>query len=421
MYTGAAGERSSEMRAKPMGKTILHVDMDAFFASVEQRERPELAGRPVIVGADPREGRGRGVVAACSYEARRFGVHSALPISQAYRRCPQAVYLRPNGRLYQAVSHQVMTILGRFSDLVEPISIDEAFLDVTGSQRLFGTPVQIAKIIKETIQREERLTCSIGLAPNKFLAKVASDLNKPDGLTLVEPGREAEFLAPLGVRRIWGVGAKTEARLKSLGVRTIGDVARKPLQFWIDRLGRHGVHLWELSHGRDRRQVEPRGAFKSLSHESTFAEDTQDLERIRATLLALSEAVALRLRKNGVRGRNVTLKWRWADFTTLTRQTTLGQATDDAQSVYRACSELLSKLLPLRQRVRLVGVAVGRLEGAGQKQQPGLFDENSRRKRRLDQSVDAILEKFGQTSIKKASLLDDPYDEDDRFSSFLKH
>ncbi len=400
---------------------ILHVDMDAFFASVEQRERPELAGLPVIVGADPQGGRGRGVVAACSYPARKFGVHSAMPISQAYRLCPQGVYLRPNGRLYQDVSQRIMEILRRYSDLVEPISIDEAFVDVTGSLRLFGLPRQIAEAIKETVRIEERLTCSIGIAPNKFLAKVASDRQKPDGITIVEPGREREFLAPLSVRCIWGVGPKTESRLLQLGVKTIGDVSQRPLAYWADRFGHHGEHLWRLSQGQDSRRVQPSSGFKSLSHESTFARDTDDRSQLRATLLALSEAVAARLRKNRVRGRNVTLKWRYADFTTLTRQQTLRQPTDDGQTVYRACLALWKQLEPLPQKVRLVGVAVGRLEAGEANRQAGLFDESVQRKRKLDESVDEIVKKFGSASIKKASLLDRHSDEDDRFSSFLKH
>ncbi len=402
------------------GRSILHVDMDAFFASVEQREDPRLAGRPVIVGADPRGGRGRGVVAACSYEARRFGIHSAMPISQAFRRCPQGVYLPPRGALYQQVSREVMQLLQRFSDLVEPISIDEAFLDVTGSTLLFGPPRAIAESIREAVRTEQRLTCSIGIAPNKFLAKVASDLNKPDGVTVVPEGAERRFLAPLPVRCIWGVGPRTEEKLARLGVRNIGDIWSRPRQFWCERFGKHGLHLWNLSQGHDTRLVQPHSGFKSLSHERTFGRDTDDLKHLEATILSLAEAVAKRLRNNGVGGRGVTLKWRWADFTSLTRQTTLPHPTDDARTIYQACLRLLRKLLPLEQKVRLVGVAVGRLEAPDRDGQPELFGEQAGRKRKLDESVDAIQRKFGRGIIKKARLLEHT-DDEPRFSTFLEN
>ncbi len=399
------------------GRAILHVDMDAFFASVEQRENPAWQGLPVIVGADPKGGRGRGVVAACSYEARRFGVRSALPISQAWRLCPKAVYVRPNGALYSGVSRAVMEILRRFTDLVEPVSIDEAFLDVTGSRRLFGDAVEIARSIRQTVRDEQRLTCSVGVAPNKFLAKIASDLNKPDGLTVVEAGSEAEFLKPLPIRRMWGVGPKTEERLRAMGVATIGDVAARPLKFWVQALGGSGDHLWRLAHGLDERPVQPHSGFKSLSHESTFPEDTGDLKLIRQALLHLSEEVARRARKNHVRARTVTLKWRHADFTTLTRQSSLGEATDDAARIFATVCKLAGQFYPLAQKVRLVGVGLSHLDSS--RRQAGLFDSPVSRKMELDASLDRIAEKYGTGAVRKASLLDKP-DDDDRFSSFLK-
>lgn len=399
-------------------RAILHVDMDAFFASVEQRDNPDYRDRPVIVGADPKQGKGRGVVAACSYEARRFGVHSALPISQAWKLCPRAVYVRPNGKLYSDVSRAVMEILGRFTDLVEPISIDEAFLDVTGSRRLFGSPLEIARLVKEAIRAEQRLTCSVGIAPNKFLAKIASDLEKPDGLTCVETGFEERFLRPLPIRAIWGVGPKTEIRLRDMGIQTIGDVASRPLDFWLKTWGRHGEHLWRLSRGIDDRPVESARGFKSLSHENTFPEDTWDLKAIRKVLLHLSGEVALRARKNQVAGRTVTLKWRHADFTTLTRQSSLREATDDASRIYEVVSKQMRKLLPLRQSVRLVGV--GLTDFRVERAQPGLFDAPAEKRRNLNSSLDKIAEKFGVGVVRKASLLDQDDDRDERFSSFLK-
>ena len=251
-------------------RTILHVDMDAFYASVEQRECPAYIGKPVVVGADPKGGRGRGVVAACSYEARRFGIRSAMPISQAFRLCPHAVFLRPNPSLYSRVSQSILGIMRRYTDQVEPISIDEAFLDITGSLRLFGRPPKVAERIKRRILSKEGLTCSIGIASNKFVAKIASDLCKPNGLLQVAEGQEKRFLAPLSVDRMWGVGPKTEDQLHRLGVSRIGHVAARSESFWEQVLGRHGRHLWRLSQGRDDRPVAPTGSFRSLSQECTF-------------------------------------------------------------------------------------------------------------------------------------------------------
>ncbi|MFQ5741363.1 MAG: DNA polymerase IV [Acidobacteriota bacterium] len=401
-------------------RVIMHVDMDAFFASVEQREQPEFKGKPVIVGADPRGGKGRGVVAACSYQARKFGIHSALPISRAYRLCPHAIYLRPDGALYARVSKAIMEILRRYSDRVEPISIDEAFLDLTGSERLLGRPGAVASHIKKVVRVEQQLTCSIGIAPNKFLAKIASDLNKPDGLLEVAPGTETAFLKDLPVGRIWGVGRKTERRLHRLGVRSIGDVAARPLQFWIERMGRQGEHLWTLSHGVDERPVHSSREFKSLSHETTFLEDTADLERVRKTLLALSEEVTRRSRRHEVAAARVTLKLRYADFTTFTRQSSLPQATNDARSVYGVACKLLDRFLPLQREVRLLGVCLSRFESCRQGRED-LFGKQASADSRLNAAIDQITAKFGQASLRKASLLDHPLQEEDRFSSFLKH
>ncbi|MHB8763243.1 MAG: DNA polymerase IV, partial [Deferrisomatales bacterium] len=319
----------------PPARSILHVDMDAFYASVEQLDRPECRGRPVIVGADPREGRGRGVVAACSYEARACGVHSALPISQAWRRCPNGVYLRPRMARYIEVSEQVFGLLGRYTDLVEPLSIDEAFLDVTGSRRLFGAAEAIGREIKAEVRRVLGLVASVGVGPNKFVAKVASDLEKPDGLVVVGPGEAEVFLAPLPASRLWGVGPKTGERLARLGVRTIGDLARRRPEDLRASLGEAGEHLWRLARGIDERPVSAEGGAKSLGAEVTFDEDVADPAQVRRTLLGLADRVARRLRRRGLGARGVTLKLRYESFDTVTRSVTLAEAVDLGDELYR--------------------------------------------------------------------------------------
>src|SRR6185436_3827868 len=267
-------------------RIILHVDMDAFYASIEQRDQPTLQGRPVIVGADPKGGRGRGVVAACSYEARKFGVRSALPISQAWKLCPQGAYVPVRMDRYVEVSRQVMEVLHRFTNLVEPLSIDEAFLDVSGSTALFGSPEQIARAIKKQIREATALCASVGVAPNKFVAKIASDLKKPDGLVIVKQEDVEDFLRDLPISRLWGVGPKTEQRLHELGIQTIGDLRAKP----------QGAHLHELAYGRDNRPVVPDWEARSVSNETTFEEDTADRKLLLRTLRSLSESVGRRLR-----------------------------------------------------------------------------------------------------------------------------
>lgn len=400
-------------------RAILHLDMDAFFASVEQREHPEYRGRPVIVGADPKNGLGRGVVAACSYEARKFGVHSALPIGRAFRLCPHAVFVRPNGAQYAHVSSGIMEILRRYSDRVEPVSIDEAFVDLTGSQRLLGTPLEAAREIKAVVSREQQLTCSIGIASSKFLAKIASDMRKPDGLFEVAAGAEREFLRELPVGRIWGVGPKTEERLRFLGIGTIGEVAAQSRAFWEERLGKHGGRLWELSHGIDERPVQFRSECQSLSQERTFGADTDDLAAITETLLALSEGVARRARKHGIAAKTVSLKLRFSDFSTFDRQKTFSRQTDDARAVYATAVELLRPFLPLPQKVRLLGIGLSHFDLPGELQ-PGLFDPGLEKRRRLNAGIDAVVEKFGPQSIRTARLLGRTDEDDQGFSSFLK-
>lgn len=375
-------------------RSILHVDLDAFYAAVEVRERPELAGRPVVVGADPRGGRGRGVVAAASYEARAVGIHSAMPISQAFRRCPGAVYLRPRMRLYATVSTRFMAILERYTDLVEPLSIDEAFLDVTASRALFGDGEAIAHRIKRDVRREEGITASIGVAPSKFVAKIASDLRKPDGLVVVPPDGVAAFLDALPVQRLWGAGPRAMEGFRQLGVTTIGAVARLPLARVVETFGDGlGAHFHALARGDDPRAVVPERRRKSVGHETTFLEDVHDRAVVRRTLLALVEEVGRRLRRAGLRGQVVHLKLRSADFTTLTRQATLPVAADTTDAIWPAAERLLEKADDGAQAIRLVGVSVSLFDGERQLtlfEPPGL-----ERARRVARAVDSLVDRFG--------------------------
>jgi DNA polymerase-4 len=383
----------------PAIRTVIHVDMDAFYASVEQRDRPALRGRPVVVGALPG---GRGVVSAASYEARRFGIHSAMPISRAYRLCPDAVYLPVAMDKYAGVSREIMSLLAQWTPLLEPVSIDEAFLDVTGSRALRGDGPHIARDIKAKIRAEVSLTASVGVAPNKFLAKVASDLEKPDGLVVVKPGGEEAFLAPLPIGRLWGVGKVTATELEGLGIRTIGQLAQMPRASLEARFGSGGLALAELARGRDDRPVEPFGAPKSMGAEETFGADHLDLDRIRATLRAQSERVARELRAEGYAGRVVTLKIRFADFSTYTRAHT-GEPTQDGLRIYQEACTLLARVR-LAQPVRLIGLSVSGLGAAGQGQL-ALFGPDAARQERLGRALDRLAERFGGDAVQPASLL----------------
>jgi DNA polymerase IV len=379
-------------------RAILHVDMDAFYASVEQRDRPELRGRPVIVGADPKGGHGRGVVSTASYEARRFGVASAMPISEAYRRCPHGAYVPVDMAKYAAVSHEVMAIFERFTDLVEPVSIDEAFLDVTGSGRVHGSPETIAGALKQAIRESTRLTASVGVATSKLVAKIASDMRKPDGLVLVPAGTEAAFLAPLPVRRLWGVGPKTEERLLALGVHTIGDIVAQEV-ILRRRLGDGAETLARLGRGEDERPVlSEHEAAKSIGHEHTFDQDTADMADLRRTLLTICDAVARRLREQAVRGRTITLKYRTEGFDTFTRAETLPRSTDSGDALFAVAWRLFTGIHRDR-RVRLLGVYASSLAGDGQLD---LFPEETRP---ADLVRDTVTGKFGRDALTRASLL----------------
>jgi DNA polymerase-4 len=382
------------------GLTILHVDLDAFFASVEQRDRPELRGRPVVVGGGPA---GRGVVCAASYEARPFGVHSAMPMSQAVRLCPQAVVLPLRIDHYRAVAREVRDILLAFTPVIEPLSLDEAFLDVRGCEGLFGPAPVIARRVKERVTAGTGLTASVGVATNKFLAKLASDLGKPDGLVVVEPGRAAEFLAPLSVGRVWGVGAKGERRLQSLGVRTVGDLAALPAAVLAGQFGEAGRQLHELAHGRDPRPVVPDRLAKSVSTETTFARDIGDRDVLRGWLLALTEELGERLRGHGARARTVELKVRSADFQTRSRSQSFADPTDLTEILWRAAAGLFDGRVPdAWLPVRLLGVAAAGLV-RGEPVQGDLFEGAWRgRQQALDRVQDAIRRKFGSDAIRRA-------------------
>ena len=384
----------------PPVASIAHVDMDAFYASVEQRDRPGLRGRPVVVGASPG---GRGVVSAASYEARRFGVRSAMPISRAVRLCPHAVFLPVDMDKYQRVSSEIMAILADFSPLVEPVSVDEAFIDLTGTARLFGPPDEALRHIKRRIVAETGLTASAGLAANKFVAKVASDLEKPDGLVIVPAGTEAEFLAPLGVERVWGVGRVLAEALTGMGIATIGQLQRVPAAALARRFGaEHGRHLHDLAFGRDDRSVEPSSAAKSIGAETTFGVDCRDPARLRRTLRAHAERVARELREQRLAAARVTLKLRYADFHTLTRSHT-SDPTQDGLTLYRRAEALLDREA-VTDPVRLIGLSASGLGPAGQGQLP-LLDGAALRRERLGPVVDQITARFGEGAVRPASLL----------------
>jgi DNA polymerase IV len=390
-------------------RVILHVDMDAFFAAVEQRDQPAYRGRPLIVGSDPKEGRGRGVVSTCSYEARAFGVHSAQPISEAWRRCPQGIYVRPRMDAYAAESERIRGIFEQFTPDVEPVSIDEAFLDVSGSMHLFGGKRALAEQLQRRVEAETGLTASLGVAPCKLVAKIASDLRKPRGLVVVEPHEVESFLRPLPVGRLWGVGEKTQQELQRLGIRTIGHLAARDPAELRHLFGKAGEALWHLAHGRDDRPVEAAEEAKSVGHEHTFEQDTADRRLLHATLMGLCERTAHRLHQAGLRGRTVTTKIRFEDFTTLTRATTLPQPLDAPAALYRAALANLARVELRGRRVRLVGVTVSRFDAAGPRQL-SLFEAaeaaGGGKERRIGDVVDAIKSRFGPGALHQGTTLE---------------
>jgi DNA polymerase IV len=382
-------------------KTVLHVDMDAFFASVEQRDDPSLKGKPVIVGGRSR----RGVVLAASYEVRPFGVHSAMPMAEALRRAPHAIVVSPRHDRYAQAGEEALAIFRRYTPLVEPLSLDEAFLDVTASQSLFGDGEAIAGAIKRDVRRELGLTVSAGVAPCKFAAKVASDLGKPDGLVVVKPGQVAEFLAPLPVERMWGVGPKTAPRMRALGYRTIGDLAGAGEEALRRTLGSWGNVVAQLAVGADDRDVVPDGRARSIGAEQTYEEDLLGAASIEPTLLEHSGRVARRLVRAGLFARSVTVKIKYADFTLRTRRITLPEPVQDTDAIYRAAVELLARLPLDHRRVRLSGVSVSGIVPHGP--EGTLFpDTNAEKRRTLEEVTVRIAERFGdEGAVVRASLI----------------
>jgi len=380
-------------------RTILHVDLDAFFAAVEQRDHPELRGKPVVVGVGGSSD--RGVVSAASYEARRFGIHSAMPIRTARRLCPDAIFVPVDGAKYQRVSREVMAILRRFTPLVEPVSIDEAFLDVTGSRALFGDGEAIGRAIRQAIRDELDLTASVGVATTKLVAKIGSDLRKPDALVVVPPGEEAAFLAPLSISRLWGVGPATAAALRDFRVATIGDLAALDRSALVRRFGKHGASLVDRALGRDPDPVADPDAAKSIGHEHTFDEDTSDPEVIERTLLAMAEGVSGRLRHAGLKASTVAVKVRDSAFETLTRQRTLLEPTDMTEPIWQAALDLARPQMR-GKRIRLVGITASNF---GAREQLGLFEGDDARQRRVVEAADELRERFGTRAVTRARLI----------------
>jgi len=383
----------------PKPRSIIHLDLDAFFASVEELLDPSIAGLPIIVGGDPH---GRGVVSSASYPARAYGVHSAMPMSQALRLCPQAIVRRGHREEYASYSERVMAILAEYTPLLEPISIDEAFLDVTGCERLFGPAEKLARRIQQRILSELGLPSSLGVASNKLIAKVASALAKPCGLLVVPPGQEAAFLAPLPIERLWGIGEVTARRLHALGVHTIGQlVALSDQQIKVlfasaaDEIHRRALGIDDSPVGVETRH-------KSISQECTFPQDIGDFHVLRRSLLDMSENVATQLRKGGECARTIVLKMRYPDFKTITRRVTLPQPTDLAEVIHAHATELLQREWKKGIQVRLIGVGV---TGLVQARQFGLFEADMERLSKLSRAVDEIRNKYGEDAIRRASLL----------------
>ena len=385
------------------GCRILHVDMDAFFASVEVRERPELAGLPVIVGATG----GRGVVLSATYEARTFGVRSAMPVTRARRLCPQAVFVAPRHHVYASVSREIMAMFRAVTPIVEPLSLDEAFLDVTGAVRRLGPPPGIAQLIRASVREQQGLTCSVGVATCKFVAKLACERCKPDGLRVVEADQVLDFLHPLPVAALWGVGERTGQALARLGLRTVGDIAHTPVAALQRELGAAaGSHLAALAWGRDKRPVVPGAQDKSIGSEETFATDVDDPDVIRRELLRLSERTARSLRASGYMARTVVVKLRLANFTTITRSRTLPEPTDVSRQIYATACELYAASgLDSRARLRLVGVRASGLIPVARAATQLAFGDQPPPWRDAERAVDRIAGRFGAGIVRPATLV----------------
>ena len=395
-------QRSSSEPPDDTGCTVLHVDMDAFYASATLLSHPELVGTPVIIG-----GGNRGVVLSATYEARRFGVASAMPMTRARRLCPQAVVLPPNHALYAEISAGVMQTFRSVTPDIEPLSLDEAFLDVSGAIRRLGSPASIGARIRDIVHDEQGITCSVGVASTKFVAKIASGLAKPDGMVVVPRDEVIPFVQQLPVGALWGVGEKTEEQLTRLGLRTVADIAHTPLPTLIRGLGEAtGTHLHELSWGRDPRTVQREQREKSIGADETFEYDIDDPREIHRHLLKLSDRVAARLRAAGLTGRTVSIKVRFADFTTITRARTLREPTDGSREIYDTATSLYDALGLQRARIRLVGVRLEKLVAVEAAPIQGMLGEAEHGWREADRAVDRASARFGAGSVRPASLID---------------
>jgi DNA polymerase-4 len=384
-------------------RKIIHIDMDAFYASIEQRDHPEWKGKPVIVGGAAEK---RGVVSAASYEARRFGVHSAMPTAQARRLCPEGIFLPVRLERYQEVSLQIQEILRQYTPLIEPLSLDESFLDVTGSEKLFGPALEMARDMKRKILETTGLTASAGVAPNKFLAKIASDWRKPDGLFEIRPEEVQAFLQDLPIGKLWGVGKRTEEVLRKMGISRVGQLATFPAEWIEKKLGKYGLELMALARGEDDRPVVPHCRPKSISQEETFTPDLADGEEMGRVLLDQAERVGWELRKQKLRGFTVTLKVRYPDFSLVTRSLTLPYPTDQGIEIYEAAMKLLPRTEALQRRARLLGLGVSNLRHREDPEQRTLFEAQREKVERSLAAVDRIWEKFGPRAIQRASLLE---------------
>ena len=383
----------------PQQRWIIHADMDAFYASVEQRDNPELQGKPVIVGGIS----SRGVVAACSYEARRYHVKSAMPIIEAKRRCPHGIFMKANISKYAFVSSQIVEIFHRFSPLVETLALDEAFLDVTGMEMMYPDVTEIARQIKTQVKTELDLVVSVGVAPNKFLSKLASAWKKPDGLFVIRPGEEIDLLASLPVTKLWGVGDATGRILQSLNITTVADIRASTMQKLERHLGKHAFELYNLAWGRDERPVVPDGIAKSIGNENTFEQDIAARDQINAELLSLAENVGWRLRKEGLSGRTVTLKVRFSSFRTITRSTTIAEPVAIDEIIYQTAITMIDKI-EIKEGIRLLGITVSNLGQRGI--QLSLFDEGAQRQEKIAVVMDTLKARFGKDIIKRAGAME---------------
>jgi DNA polymerase-4 len=386
-------------------RAIIHLDMDAFYPAVEVLDNPELKGKPVSVGGS----RERGVVSSASYEARKFGIHSAQPMATAMGLCPDGIFLPVRMSRYKEVSKQVFEIFYQFTPLVEPLSIDEAFLDVSGSGRLLGQPEDVAKKIKQRVLEEIGLTVSAGVAPSKFVAKIASDIDKPDGLTVVPPDRVRDFLDPLPINKMWGVGKVTQEALTHLNIYTFKDLSQVPVMALEQKFGKYGLKMHQLSLGIDGRDVIPEHDVKSIGHEETFLQDIIKLDVARKELLALANNVARRMRRGGVTGKTVTLKVKYSDFVQTTRSISLPKTTDDSLEIYATICCLLERTEVGKRPVRLLGITLSQLSFHDSRGQLSLFQDSdeAQKRKRLNTALDSLYEKHGDKSVRPGTLFTD--------------